>query len=289
MRRILLTLIVSLAAVGAVADTAVAADVQLAVDVSLSQPLIGLGEPVDLTLHIANVGDVPWITSEEALALYALWPHLEIARLLADGSEEAVRTNAPLPTPAPPSWWLVRDGVPVAAANAITLTPGDSIDLTLVNLVLYCPIAEPGPYRVSLATEFPAYDETVEDPAYPGWPLVALGEERRVAPTSTPSAFELALNEGVRRSDVEWFRRAREALFRSRTADEAASAFSPPDGAAAHVQASSLYWTGQAYELFGATDPALAAYTVIVAQYAETLFAPYASRRIAGIQETLEP
>jgi hypothetical protein len=269
-----------------------AADATVSVQILTAESLVSLGVPFDVTIRVANSGQSPLVTSPSALSSSALWSYLEIARGLPDGSDVVVSTDRALPTPLPPSQWAMRDGVLVAVSPAALLAPGEFVDLTLTNLLLYFPLLEPGQYRLGLTYEFPVYAETITDPAYGDTRLVVLGDESRVPPTVSPAIFTLGLPEEVAGDDVEWFRAARGRLLASRAVEEAVGAFAPPEGASAYIQACSQYWIGEAYALYDSYDGAAAAYEAVLTQFGESPFAVYAGRRleeIAALEEAQSP
>ncbi len=279
MRRVILTLTAALAATFA----ACAADGGMWVDILLDRSTVSLGEPVDVTIRVTNAGEAPFVTNQDALTAWWLWPHLELVRVRKDGTDEVIRTDSPVATPPPPSWWIVRGQTNVAVAQAAILEPGASLDITLTNLVLYLPLVDEGTYRLAIAYDFPSYAQATTDPAYGEIPLVVMGEEGRVTPTCTAFEFTLELPDGVRGSDAEWFSLARTSLLQSRSVGVAVNAFAPPEGATLHVRACSTFWTGEAHRLYGDLEQASAAYHAVLAQPGETIFVTYAQRRLDAI------
>jgi len=243
---------------------------------------VNLGEPLDVVIRIINGSDEPLLTSDHALGASRMWAFLELTFIDEDGIEIPVGSDRPMYSPAPSSLWMNREGEQVAVRPAVRLPPGTIVETSIVNLLRYFPLVEPGTYRLSISYELPVFEEAFTSLETGDTELVVLDEADWQSIEAVDVEFTLALSQDITGADLAWFRDARMGMLGIGCGVDAVTTFSyPPLDASPTVRACSLYWIGEAYQLFWMLEEAFAAYTAVIDDYPDSLFAAYAHRRIA--------
>jgi len=262
-----------------------AASADVSIDLDLADITVGLGEPFDVTIRLTNTGSTNLVTRDDSLSVSMLWPYLQLACILPDGTEVPIVSDRPLSSPSPSSLWVERDGVQVAVRPAATISPGVAVEIRISNILRCLPIVDPGDYRLSLPLELPIYSETFTDPTFGEIPLIAVYDSDDLAAGTGLAEFSLALSDDLTEEDVEWFRRGREAFLKVNSVVDSAAVFAAPSGdPPEYVLACSGYWIGEAYQRFWENDRAIEAYELVLSDYTESLFADYAEDRLEEIR-----
>ena len=284
-RRICLAMLVGLLGWGALA---LAQGITLEMTVS---PTDGnLGEPFAVMVRIINGTAEPLFTSDVALTNGRMWPFLELVLIDEDGNEIPVASDRPTFSPAPASLWMDREGEQVAVRPAVRLLPGQIVEIPIVNLLRYFPLVDPGNYRLSMTYELPIFEETIQSANPNNTDFVVLDDAVWQSIGTASAEFSVILSPDITGADLAWFRDARIGMLGIGCGDDVVSVFAtPPLDAGGTIQACSMYWIGEAYELFWMLDEAITAYEAVIETYPTSLFAAYAIQRAAALKANASP